>query len=35
MQLRYKILNMHHEPHDLDDDVIYFYFDIHFSEPEE
>jgi hypothetical protein len=35
MQLRYKILNMHHEPDDLDDDVIYFYYDIHFSEPEE
>jgi hypothetical protein len=26
---------MRHEPHDLDDDVIYFYYDIHFSEPEE
>ncbi|MEP7171771.1 MAG: hypothetical protein ABI855_20525 [Bacteroidota bacterium] len=35
MNLRYKILNIRHEPHDLDDDVIYFYYDIHFSEPEE
>lgn len=26
---------MHHAAHDLDDDVVYFQFDVHFTEPEE
>ncbi|HLG33903.1 MAG TPA: hypothetical protein VI757_03400 [Bacteroidia bacterium] len=33
--MTYSIHNLHHKPHDLDDDFLYFYFDIHFSEPEE
>jgi len=33
--MKYTIQNIRHQSHDMDDDVIYFYFDIQFSEPEE
>ncbi len=33
--MRYTIQNISHEVHDLDDDCIYFRFDIHFTEHEE
>ena len=32
--MKYSIHNISHRPHDLDDDFIYFYYDIHFTEPE-
>ena len=33
--MRYKINNIRHERHESDDDTIYFYFGVQFSEPEE
>jgi hypothetical protein len=33
--MKYTISNLHSETSDLDDDVVEFYYDIHFTEPEE
>ncbi|MEO6830642.1 MAG: hypothetical protein ABI378_00425 [Chitinophagaceae bacterium] len=32
--MKYTIENIHHKPHDLDADVVFFDFEIHFEEPE-
>jgi len=33
--MKYTLRNISYKPHDLDDDIAYFHFDIHFTEPEE
>ncbi|MEO6833512.1 MAG: hypothetical protein ABI169_14995 [Chitinophagaceae bacterium] len=32
--MKYTIENIHHKPHDLDADVVFFSYEIHFEEPE-